>query len=68
MYVCVCQGVTEQSVRKAVREGASTLEELGARTGCGTCCGCCVDSAAEILAEESSRRSIPLAALVAAAA
>lgn len=41
MYVCVCQAVSDQDIRRAVAQGADCFEELQARTGCTTCCGCC---------------------------
>ena len=41
MYVCLCQGVTDQDISDAVSAGAQSLadiqRELGAATGCGTC-------------------------------
>ena len=41
MYVCLCNGVTDQDIADAIDEGAQSLtdiqRELGAGTGCGTC-------------------------------
>ena len=41
MYVCLCQGVTDQDIVAAVEAGASSLgdlqKQLGAATGCGAC-------------------------------
>jgi len=66
MYVCVCQAVTDQDIRRAVAQGARCFEELQARTGCTTCCGCCEAEAREQLEThlESDRRAaaLPVAA------
>ncbi|MEM1155624.1 MAG: bacterioferritin-associated ferredoxin [Pseudomonadota bacterium] len=41
MYVCVCKGITDQQIRSAVENGASSLQEvresLGVASQCGTC-------------------------------
>jgi bacterioferritin-associated ferredoxin len=49
MYVCICKAVTDSAIRAAVGEGASSLRELSARTGCSTQCGRCVQTVREIL-------------------
>lgn len=49
MYVCVCNGVTEQDIRQAVAAGCSGMTELTMRTGCGSTCGSCVPLACELL-------------------
>jgi len=41
VFVCVCNGVTEEQIRNAVCAGASTLSELGVCLGVATGCGCC---------------------------
>jgi len=41
MYVCICNSVTDSAIREAVSEGVVNLDQLAARTGCGTGCGCC---------------------------
>ena len=39
--VCLCHGVSERKVAKAIERGADTIEEVGATCGAGTCCmGC----------------------------
>jgi bacterioferritin-associated ferredoxin len=49
MYVCICNAVTDSAIRTAVSEGASSLCDLSARTGCSTQCGRCVNTAREVL-------------------
>ena len=50
VYVCVCNGVTEQDIRQAAAAGCASMSELTMRTGCGACCGTCVDTACDLLA------------------
>lgn len=52
MYICICNAVTESSIRGAVRDGARNIFDLIARTGCSTQCGRCSDLATEILEDE----------------
>lgn len=49
MYVCLCHGVTDSTIRKAAKEGVRSVEQLGEHTQLGTCCGCCRDVAEIIL-------------------
>jgi bacterioferritin-associated ferredoxin len=51
VYICVCNGVTEQQIRDAICDGAASVCELGARLGVGAACGCCRTSAAQVLDE-----------------
>ena len=45
MYVCICNAVTERTIREAAASGVRTLSELSRRTGCSDCCGTCADLA-----------------------
>lgn len=67
MYVCICNAVTERSIREAAREGMRTFAELQRRTGCGDCCGSCEDLAREILGDVAEVRSLGLPLIAAAA-
>lgn len=51
MYVCICNGVTDHDIRRAVEAGCGSLAELTMRTGCGAGCGSCMEFAAELLVE-----------------
>ncbi len=51
MYVCICNGVTENDIRHAAAGGCRSVPELTMRTGCGATCGSCLDSAAQVLRE-----------------
>ncbi len=49
--VCVCFGVTEQSIERAIREnGLTSVEEVTNYTKAGGGCGGCLDEIAEIVA------------------
>jgi len=52
VIVCHCRAVSDRTIRAAVREGASTLDEVSAETGASTCCGGCEPTVNRILAEE----------------
>jgi bacterioferritin-associated ferredoxin len=51
MYICLCHGVNETTIREAVRNGSRTLRELSFQTGCGTQCGSCVSQVQALLLE-----------------
>jgi bacterioferritin-associated ferredoxin len=51
MYVCICNSVTDQDIRDAVRDGVRDQRELALRTGCSTDCGTCSDFAAQVLGD-----------------
>jgi len=63
MYVCVCNGVTDHDVQRAVDDGCDSLEALVLRTCCASTCGCCREYAAEAIAQAQSRAlRLPIAA------
>ncbi|MBL0163843.1 MAG: (2Fe-2S)-binding protein [Xanthomonadales bacterium] len=68
MYVCICNGITDQSIREAAARGVNTLEELTMRTGCASGCGSCAEVAREILAEAKPRAHRDFALSLAVAA
>jgi bacterioferritin-associated ferredoxin len=49
MYVCICAAVTDRQIKQAVRDGATTLDDLVMHLGVGAGCGCCREVAQEIL-------------------
>jgi len=60
MYVCICNNVTQTDIKKAVENGARTLECLARRLGVSTCCGqcqfyafACLESALEVVEQTS---------------
>ena len=67
MYVCICNAVTERTIREAARQGVRSLSELSRRTGCAECCGSCADLASEILDETHRTRTLDLPMIAQAA-
>ena len=57
MYVCICKGITERDINKAVEQGISSLEKLSEVTSVSTDCGCCADYACKILQKAMKNRS-----------
>ncbi|MFI4867317.1 MAG: (2Fe-2S)-binding protein [Steroidobacterales bacterium] len=49
MYVCVCHGITERQIRRAVEQGASTLGDVQMKLPVGGCCGRCENCAREVI-------------------
>lgn len=64
MYVCICNAVTENMIRRAAAEGARTLDDLTRATGCAGGCGSCADLAEQVLRQARQQRpfSVPLVA------
>ena len=54
MYVCLCRGVTNKDIRKAVEEGIHDFEDLQEELGVALQCGAC-HQLAEIELELSLR-------------
>lgn len=50
MYVCLCLGVTAETVREAAANGAATSKQVAAVCGAGTACGRCRQTVRAILA------------------
>ncbi len=65
MYVCLCNAVTENDIKKAVKEGANCLHHLESKLGVSNQCGSCVCDAASCLerALESEMNTANLIAL-----
>ncbi|OBF46329.1 (2Fe-2S)-binding protein [Mycobacterium sp. 852002-50816_SCH5313054-b] len=41
MFVCLCNGITSQTVAEAVEAGASTTKDVAQACGAGADCGRC---------------------------
>lgn len=62
MYVCICNGVTENDIREAASAGCTGMSELTMRTGCGACCGSCVETATGLLDDLGQGTTLPVLA------
>jgi bacterioferritin-associated ferredoxin len=49
MYVCVCHGITDRQICKAVEQGAQSLGDVQMQLPVGACCGRCVDTARAVI-------------------
>jgi bacterioferritin-associated ferredoxin len=58
MIVCHCRGISDQTIRACVRDGAQTVSEVGRRCGAGTGCGGCRRLVGAVVAEERLMRAI----------
>lgn len=52
MYVCLCRGVSSQTIIDAVRKGANTTKKVAAECGAGSDCGRCRRTVQTIIAAE----------------
>lgn len=55
MYVCLCRGITDTQIRKAVQTGKTEFRQLKESLEVGAQCGKCVRMAMEIIATERSK-------------
>jgi len=51
MYVCCCLGVTDRSIRTAIRNGACSVEDITRCSGAGSRCGSCKPELQAMLAQ-----------------
>lgn len=66
MYVCVCRGITDRDIRKAMMEGATSVDDIEDRLGAGTGCGGCRDYTRRLLEEPGFRTAVENLAIAAA--
>lgn len=55
MIVCQCNGVSDHTIREAVRSGATSCKAVARRCGAGVFCGGCVPAIAALLEAERAR-------------
>ncbi|MEO6421144.1 MAG: bacterioferritin-associated ferredoxin [Candidatus Nitrotoga sp.] len=51
MYICICKGITDSAIRKAVCQGACRMRDLKTCLGVGTQCGKCACHAKQVMDE-----------------
>lgn len=59
MYICLCKGVSDRRICRAVGEGVLSLRELSRELGVGTVCGKCVPTAREVLNQALATHAVP---------
>ena len=47
--VCTCLGISEDDIKKAIKDGATTVEAVEEATGAGSVCGGCKDDIQDIM-------------------
>jgi len=53
MLVCQCNGVSDRTVRRVIRDGAISLSEVSRACGAGSCCGGCHSTVEKMIRSES---------------
>lgn len=51
MYVCICNSVTDHAIRRAVRQGIVSFEQLRFELGVSRSCGTCEHHARRVMAQ-----------------
>jgi len=59
MILGLCRGLSERSIRRAIRHGASSLDDLVEGCGAGSDCGSCLGDLERLLAEMRSAAAAP---------
>jgi bacterioferritin-associated ferredoxin len=57
MFVCLCNGVTSQTVAESVAAGASTTKEVAQACGAGADCGRCRRTVQAMLRSSTPERT-----------
>lgn len=58
MYVCLCKGVTDKTIKKAVSCGdVDNMRDLRQQYGVASQCGCCKQCAKDVLNDALSERA-----------
>ena len=62
--ICHCKQVDYVTIRKAMIQGARTVDEIKEMTGAGTACGRCIGEIEQILASVCGCKSVSLESVV----
>jgi bacterioferritin-associated ferredoxin len=57
VFVCLCNGITSQTVAEAIAHGALTTKEIARACGAGAECGRCRRTLRAILSASSGNRN-----------
>jgi len=60
MFVCICHGVTDNSMHKSIDSGATTMRCLSNQLNIGKQCGKCVKTAKRVLDDRLRIASVTL--------
>ena len=56
MYICLCFGVSDSNVKKAIADGASTIAEIQKKSNAGKKCGACLMTLQDLLDLEAKSK------------
>ena len=56
MYICICKGVTDNAIRKAVNQGAGRMRDLKVCLGIAGQCGACACHAKAIMEQSLAQK------------
>ena len=56
--VCLCHGVSERKVERAISHGASTVDEVGFACRAGTTCGTCRETIHDMIHEMTRESTV----------
>jgi bacterioferritin-associated ferredoxin len=59
MIICQCNGVSDRTIRKVIRDGASNRNDVVRACTAGRCCGGCVPAIDKIIEAEQRRVTRP---------
>ena len=54
MYVCICHGVTDASLKSEINRGSDSLRKIMHACGAGSDCGACVKTIKKTLGESKN--------------
>lgn len=57
--ICLCYGVNERRIRRAIDHGASTIDDIAEQCQAGSCCQSCHPTLDELLAERAAQVAVP---------
>jgi len=55
MYICLCQGVTDHDIKRAIDNGATSFRDIQDTLGVATQCGSC-----ELMARSVMKEAMPV--------
>ncbi|MBA2483558.1 MAG: (2Fe-2S)-binding protein [Nitrosomonas sp.] len=58
MYICICKGVTDGAIRKAVDQGAGRMRDLRLCLGVAGQCGACACDAKVVLDQSLTQKNL----------
>lgn len=61
MYVCLCHGVTDRQIERAIDDGATTMKQLSTELKVGSQCGKCCQTTKKVLNSKLMQIAEPIA-------